>query len=245
MKTQLKLSVLASFLMLFSLSGCYFDFDDDNDFCEKGKGSVVSTTYVLPPFSGVSNAISGSILIRQGESYEVTVRSEQNIIDEIAASVKGDLLVIDTRRCINNHSTSITITTPTLSSIANFGSAHIYSPDIWTADEIDYTQSGSGAIEARVDCNQLNVVLSGSGNITLSGQTAVMKTVTSGSGNINAFGVQANAANVTITGSGNTSASVNESLTGTISGSGNIYYRGFPETIDVNVSGSGGVINRN
>lgn len=238
------LTVTFSILITLGLSGCYFDFDDD-DFCERGTGSLVTDTRSMPAFSGISNSTDASIHIRKGEFFEVSVRSDQNIIDDILTTVEGEQLHIDTRKCLRDHNTSITITTPHLKSITNFGSSYIYSPNVWVAEKMDLTLAGSGEVEVSVDSEELVLLLTGSGGFELSGYTSYLRSAISGSGNVNAFALNANSCSLTISGSGNSYVHVDEILSGTISGSGNIYYRGFPTKIDVVVSGSGRVIDRN
>ncbi|GAA0893010.1 head GIN domain-containing protein [Fulvivirga kasyanovii] len=189
--------------------------------------------------------MDADIYVRKGSFFEVTVQSNHNIIDDISTHVSGEQLYLETRKCLRDHNTTITITTPNLRSVSNFGSGHIHSADIWGANHMKLTLSGSGEVELPVDCDNLDVTLTGSGSFELSGYAGHLRSVISGSGNINAFALSTNTCSATISGSGNTFIHVADSLTGTITGSGNIYYRGFPDTIDVIVSGSGRVINRN
>lgn len=245
MNLRLKLTTATlSVLITLALSGCYIDIDDD-DFCERGHGSTTTSTRSLPAFTGISNSMDADIYIRKGSFFEVTVQSNHNIINDISTNVSGEQLYLETRKCLRSHNTTITVTTPYLHSVSNFGSGRIHSTDIWGASHMKLTLSGSGEVEIPMDCEDVDVTLTGSGSFELSGYVDHLRSVISGSGNINAFALSTSTCNATISGSGNTFIHVDDSLTGTITGSGNIYYRGFPDTIDVIVSGSGRVINRN
>ncbi|UII32454.1 DUF2807 domain-containing protein [Fulvivirga ulvae] len=244
MNLSLKLvTAIMSGIITLGMSGCYVDFNDDG-FCERGRGSIRTTTRDLPSFTGISNSMNADIYIRKGNNFEVSVQSNHNIVNDILTDVSGEQLYIETRKCLKDHNTTITVTTPSLRSIANFGSGSIHSADIWVTNNMKLSISGSGEVEMPVDCDDLDVTLTGSGRFELSGYTEHLRSVISGSGNVNAFALHTSTCNVTISGSGDSFLHVDETLTGTISGSGNVYYRGFP-AIDVAVSGSGRVINRN
>ncbi|MBL6448719.1 DUF2807 domain-containing protein [Fulvivirga sp. 29W222] len=244
MKT-LKLTTAVLFMIItLVLSGCYIDLDDD-DFCEKGQAGLRTSIRSLPSFIGISNSIHADIHIRRGSFYEAAVQSNHNIVDDILTNVSGEHLYIESRKCLRDHNTTITVTTPDLQSISNFGSGGMHSSDIWVGDNMKLVLSGSGDIEVSADCEDLDITLTGSGNFDLSGYADRLRTVISGSGNINAFALNTNTCNVAISGSGNSFINVDEAITGSITGSGNVYYRGFPATIDVATPGSGRVIERN
>ena len=87
-----------------------------------------------------------------------------------------------------------------------------------------------------------SIDLQGVGNVKLSnGSASDFKITLSGVGNIDAQNYQVENITITHSGVGNAKIWVTGSLKGSISGVGNVYYKGNP-TMGVNVSGVGGVM---
>jgi len=87
------------------------------------------------------------------------------------------------------------------------------------------------------------MAISGSGGIDVNGGSADNLAIAiSGSGNISVNNLAAENVEVKISGSGNAKVYANKSLTATISGSGNIYYKGNAKNIASKTAGSGKII---
>jgi len=86
------------------------------------------------------------------------------------------------------------------------------------------------------------VTLKGSGNIKIyDGDTTDLEVNLIGSGNIDAHSHKVENVNVTLTGSGKVKLWVTKKISGKITGSGDILYKGNPDKINVNTTGSGKV----
>ena len=107
------------------------------------------------------------------------------------------------------------------------------------AETADITISGSGRADITV-AEQVNATVSGSGRLGLQGTAEHARLLLSGSGNINAFELEAETADVTVSGSGRADITVTEQLNATVSGSGRIVYDGNPR-VSQTVRGSGRV----
>ncbi|MBX2965571.1 MAG: DUF2807 domain-containing protein [Cyclobacteriaceae bacterium] len=102
--------------------------------------------------------------------------------------------------------------------------------------------SGSGDVEATVAiANTLDVSISGSGKLVASGSANTVKTTISGSGRVRAADLEANKCDVKIAGSGSVEINVKRELNANISGSGSVNYKGNPNHVNTNSSGSGKV----
>ena len=87
-----------------------------------------------------------------------------------------------------------------------------------------------------------NVTLKGAGNINiLDGKTSDFEIVLSGTGNIDAQNYKTKNAVVNLSGAGDIKLWATNSLTGKLSGVGNIYYKGNPSVKGVNITGIGNV----
>jgi hypothetical protein len=81
--------------------------------------------------------------------------------------------------------------------------------------------------------------------VTLAGNADEGNLNISGSGNIYASNFLQNKVYITLSGSGDTHISVTAYLDVTISGSGNVYYKGDPSVINKNITGTGQLIDEN
>jgi hypothetical protein len=93
-----------------------------------------------------------------------------------------------------------------------------------------------GAISDRADVN-----VSGSGRIIASGTARMIKTTISGSGEVRAADLEVEKCEVRISGSGDVQINVKSELDASISGSGNVSYKGSPSQVNSHSSGSGKV----
>jgi hypothetical protein len=110
------------------------------------------------------------------------------------------------------------------------------------AESLESNISGSGRLEVDAVITGLaRFNLSGSGSVLAQGEAQEVDTVISGSGKVLASNLKTQTCEVTISGSGTTEINVTDKLTARISGSGDVYYTGTPQHINVHSSGSGKV----
>ena len=245
MKTKLyKTSFLLFLVGTMGLTSCYFDFEDDDFGCVRGRGSQISEARFITNFTSVTNATSANVVIVQGTTYEVEVRAQDNLLDEVSTKVRGNELLIDTRRCINNADIDIFITMPQINGLSIIGSGDIFGDNTWQVNDLDLKVIGSGDMDLDVDADDIDIEIRGSGEITLFGTADDCRTDITGSGDLRSFNLVADDHRVTIFGSGNAQVFASDQLDVTISGSGDVLYKGSP-FISVNISGSGDLVDAN
>jgi len=212
----------------------------------KGDGPIVSQEFNMPDITGVLLSIDGNVYLMEGDTQQVRIEAQQNIIDNIKKSVSGGKWNIEYyNRVINHEGIDIYITTPLINYVAISGSGNVESTNAFTdSTDVSLTISGSGNIDMSLLADFIESSVSGSGNIYLTGEANEHRITISGSGNLKAFGLQTLKTDITISGSGNSEVFVTDYLDVIISGSGNVYYKGYPG-INVTISGSGSLINSN
>lgn len=226
------------------LSSCYINFEDDDFGCIRGRGSQVSEARFLTDFTSVTNATTANVVIVQGSAFDVEVRAQDNILDEVSTEVRGSELLINTRRCINNADIDVLITMPQINALSIIGSGDIFGDNTWVVNDMDLRVIGSGDMDLDVDADDIDIEIRGSGEITLFGTADNCRTDISGSGDLRSFNMVANDHRVTIFGSGDAQVFASDQLDVTINGSGDVWYKGSP-TISVNIAGSGDLVNAN
>jgi hypothetical protein len=258
MKTLLPISVIAAIILTSCLKGII---------CIDGNGNVQTESRNTPAFSMAVNTTQADVVWRKADSSSITVSAESNLLNHIKTIVDNGRLEIrtDPRNTCFNYSQKpvVTITSPGLNILELTGTGD-FSADTLSGSAVDIKLTGTGDIFIRfISCTDLSAILSGSGDAEIRNALCENATFTlTGSGDLNIKGLGMNAimnltgsgdiesdefqlltSTQTITGSGNISTYVQNSLKAVISGSGNIYLRGDP-VIDQTTSGSGRVIRR-
>ena len=229
------------------VTGCDHN-DDDNGFfiCKDGKGATVTRNISLPIITGIDLEIKAQVFISYGETQEVTLKGQKNVLDELQFRVKNGIARIDFDDCIDDYSTlKIFITTPKMRHLEIDGSGKIKSENTLVVQDIYLEVDGSGDIDVDLGAaDNVDVDISGSGKITLQGTADDLDVDITGSGDLRAFDLLAKIADISITGSGDAEVNVEDDLEVSISGSGDVMYKGNP-TVTVNISGSGELIDAN
>ncbi|MBB6459222.1 head GIN domain-containing protein [Flammeovirga kamogawensis] len=247
-------------LLLFALSMLFFGCS------EEAKGPIEGQEITTDSFEGVELKVAGNVEIVYGEQQSVRVEAQQNVLDNLTTNVRNNVMEIDLSKSMSNYTLNVYITTPLLNvanvsgsgtikfenpksenlSIALSGSGSIEGKNLETVSRvINIATSGSGKIVlSEIQTSSITTMLSGSGSIELSGSTVSIIDQKSGSGNLEGFNLTTENANITISGSGNTSITCTTKLDVGIAGSGSVFYKGTPE-VNAAISGSGRVESAN
>lgn len=237
--------------------------------CQKtiiGSGPIVSQTYTTGNFNGVDVQLNATVHISQGATTQVDVDAQQNILDNLSISVSSGKLIIREKKSTNildSKGITVHIVTPDIQNLNLDGSGHIYLADVHVNHAMSLDIDGSGKIDTdSIDATSLQCSISGSGDLAIqscitqtiqsdisgSGSTTIFygactnsQSEISGSGQYNAVGVESQFVNTTTSGSGKTTLWFVKTLHATISGSGDVYYKG-DGSISQNISGSGKLI---
>ncbi len=259
------IALILSLSILFS--GClYVRIGDGNVIVGNGKMDKKTVT-IESGVTGVDNRASIDVVIDPELDGEAVIEAESNIIDyvELKQNASGSLTV-DFKKSVNvTLSRGVTVRIPAVKggTIAVNGSGNITGNGLLESDAFDIRIMGSGDISLKLAADHITTEINGSGNVTLeantgmllvgvfgSGDILVKGTAQSlgvsvnGSGNFDAAGCAAESADVMVAGSGDISVNVSSELTGSINGSGNVFYSGDPGTVSVTSDGSGDLIKR-
>ena len=236
---------------------------------EEGSGNLVTERLALSGFTGIEVGGSWQVTVRPGP-YDVQVTVDDNVVDEVRVEVRGDALHVGLRPQLRLRRVTLRaqVTMPALDAVGVSGSADGTFAD-FESPSLRLSVTGSGDVEGSgISVGFLDAGVSGSGDITLEGCASESADVSitgsgditlrgaaddqpagaltlqiSGSGRADLGGCAFASADVGITGSGSGTLTLGGGdLTGSISGSGEVRYRGSPARMDVRTSGSGRVI---
>jgi hypothetical protein len=212
----------------------------------KGNGNTITQTRQTANYDKVSVAGSFDVQLVRGEEGDITLKGEENLLEYIEVYVKNNVLILKVKDNINLSSSwnkTITIEVPVneIAGVKLSGSGDISTQTTLKATDFNAAVSGSGDISLSIEATNLYIQVSGSGDIDLSGSAEDLSVKVSGSGDVNAYGVVAQDATVTVSGSADVTLTVKGTLNAKVSGSGDIQYKGNPKKVASKVSGSGDV----
>ena len=269
MRAMKVIAALALVAMLAAaLGGClYINVGDGK--AVTGSGKIESKEVALErALTGIRDMGSIDVIIDSSLDGKAVIEGDDNLIEYVELSQNGDgVLTVDYDDGLNiMFLRQMRVYVPALDggSIETMGSGDISlaggtltggSFDIRTggsgdislsleADDVRLSVNGSGDMDMAVKAAVLEVESRGSGDIGISGTAQRMGVSISGSGELEAAGLQAQDADVNLSGSGDAYVTVTGSLTGSVSGSGDLEYSGDPAGVDVSENGSGSIRKR-
>ena len=269
MRAMKVIAALALVAMLAAaLGGCLY-INVGNGKAVTGSGKIETKEVALEQaLTGIRNMGSIDVIIDPSMEGKAVIEGDDNLLEYVKLSQNGDgVLTVDYDDGLNiMFFRQMRVYVPTLDggSIETMGSGDISmaggtltggSFDIRTggsgdislaleADDVRLSISGSGDMDIAVKSAVLEVESRGSGDIGIGGTVQLMGVSISGSGEFEAARLQAQDADVNLSGSGDAYVTVTGSLTGSVSGSGDLAYSGDPTGVNVSDNGSGSVRKR-
>lgn len=212
MKTRFILAILTIFIAFY---GC-------SVWGVRGNGRIKDQNRNVSEFNRIDAGGAFTIKVEVGKAPSVRIAAEENLLGYIRTSVKGNTLVIDTKKNLSpRKEIKILITTPSLSYIEASG-----------ANDIRIIGIKGDSFEAN---------LSGAGTLDLSGEAKRFDADLSGAGTINAKDLIARNVSISVSGAASAEVFAKETLDASVSGVGSISYYGNPENTKTTVSGVGSI----
>ncbi len=192
-------------------------------------GPVASKGYALSGFSEVKVTGPDDVTIRQGDSFSISAKGPQAVLDRLEIEVDGPTLSIGRKRegfgfsSREDDDVEISITMPRLNGVRLTGSGSIDADSI-DGDAVEAVVTGSGDLKiAKLTAKRADLTVSGSGDIEIGGGTVgAGEYGITGSGDIDADGLVAQTLEVSVTGSGNVEAQATGAAEVSILGSGDV-----------------------
>jgi hypothetical protein len=239
---------------------------------DAAEGKQTATSFDVPDFDKIRIETAGVVNFTQNDVTHVEVFTNEKILDILKVEVVDNTLIISyskNKTIVNAESILFTISDDNVYSIETTGSANINADfdegydfasielisagsgninmDAINAGKADINTSGSGNINVQtVDIsNRLVVSESGSGDVSIDGSCEELDLNLSGSGNFGEYDFISQKVIASISGSGSAELYVNYDLNASLSGSGNLTYKGHLTLKAISSSGSGEVIDGN
>jgi len=177
----------------------------------KGEGPVVSKTFEdLKDFDAIQIIGQADVTFTQSDAYEVTLHTQENILDYVDYHVEGTTLVIQLKdhHTVRAEKYDLVIQAPDLRRIEVAGAADFEIPaGLRTEGDLTVEVNGAGDLDfSGIRCNNLKVTANGAADITASSlDVQSLKVEVNGAGDVNLDG-QAGEASLSVNGAGDIDA---------------------------------------
>jgi hypothetical protein len=216
-----------------------------------GSGRTVTEQRSLPPFQGVALSGSMDLVVRQGNTQQVEVTVDDNLLPLLETEVTGSgadaRLQVRWKRGMSIYTKTdarIHVTVPRLTSLAASGSGDM-TVEPFETPSLSISISGSSDTRLqKLTTADLQISISGSGDVEGAGSATRLKVGIAGSGDVKLREMKSGEVSVNIAGSGDASVHADKALEVRIAGSGDVVYTGNAATVNAKVAGSGSVNKR-
>ena len=165
----------------------------------KGEGPVVSKTFEdLKDFDKIEINGHADVNFTQSSGYEVTLRTQENILDYVDYKVVGTTLVIETKnhRSVRAEKYDLVIQAPALKRIEVNGATDFDIPaGLNSEDDLKVVVNGAGDLTFdAIHCQDLTIEVNGAADVDMTGiKVGKLKVEVNGAGDANVSGDAADA----------------------------------------------------
>ena len=222
-----------SFITLLFFNSCNIN-------CVEGTGAEVRKSIQIADFTELELDNNVQVYLSQGNTQQIEVLGQENLIPLLNTKVKGDKWVIEFDDCIESSASfEVYVTVPKLTKIVVDGSGSIKSENSFKGEIMEIELNGSGNLWLDLQVKELETELNGSGDVQLKGSTKQHDIYLDGSGDIMADQMTSDVVDIKVNGSGDVQVDVSYEINVKVNGSGDVYYKGKVKKISSDINGSG------
>lgn len=210
------------------------------------RAGAPSRTFRETDFERVDLSGAYHARIRQGSTFRVVARGNEDDLNDVRVRTNGTTLEIEPRHSVRwfqwrtHHPVVFDIELPTLAGLEVSGAAHADVSGFRGAD-IDIDQSGASWLRMAVDGSQVKLDVSGASHTLLTGSTPKLTAELSGACELRGRSLKAVDASIDASGACRASVHVSHDLSADASGASHITYYGHPTDATTNSNGAGSV----
>lgn len=215
--------------------------------CFQASGDIIREEVTVPNFSRITVFENVTLVLRQGPVQQVVIETGEFLRPEVSAEVEGETLLLrDTNNCNlfrEYGNTIIYVTAPNIEQIRSSTGFPIRSEGVLGYDDLllisesfnnPEAETTDGSFELEVNTENLNIVANGIAYFKISGASENFNiTIAAGDSRIEAEALVAQNVSLNHRGSNNILIDPQQSLTGTIRGTGDVISFNRPPIIDI------------
>ena len=207
----------------------------------RGSGNVVTEEMAFADFTGIEASHAFVVDIVQSDSFSVTIRVDDNILDMLDVSSEGDTLRLRLDRGVSLRDVTMeaSITMPALARLRLSGAARASVSGFRSLDELDIELSGASKLDGDLEAGETDIEASGASKVTLGGSATGLTIRGSGASKLDLADFTVDTAEVRLSGASEATLHARERIDPVdLSGASRLRYLGNPSLGHVNTSGA-------
>ena len=225
--------IFLGLVIAFTLNSCINTID--------GNGEVVSENRKVTSFNKIDISGGYEVLLNQGNSENLEIEADENLMELIETEVKNNTLYISSTKPIgDSESLKLYITTVNLEDIDVSGAIDLKNKGTFKSENLEIEVSGAADIDLDIEVENLTMDMSGASETTLSGSASNFDIELSGAGELQAKKLKTRNTSIDISGAGSAEVFAKKTLKVSVSGAGSVKYKGNPK-VEEDISGAGSV----
>jgi hypothetical protein len=237
MKTFTKLTAIL--LLFLTTTSCFVDGLTGI----KGNGEVVSEDRTINSnFNEIKVQQGIQVFLTQGNSTELKVEADENIIDLLITEVKDNELKIYFEKNVNKaKSRNVYLTANEISKIRTSSGAMIKTENTLETNTLELDSSSGSSIKVTVNANEISSSSSSGANINVYGKAKLFSASASSGSSIDADKLETINTTAKVSSGANIDVNVSGKLVAKASSGGSIDYEGNPTEVNKDTSSGGSV----
>jgi hypothetical protein len=225
--------------MLFAITSCNLDYISGI----KGNNNVVSEDRTISSdFEAIKVQQGITLHLTQGNSTDISVEADENIIDLLITEVKNnELKIYFEKNVYRAKARNVFLTTKNIEAISTSSGAEVIAENTIQTNSLDLDSSSGSSIKIAVNSENIKSESSSGAHIKIKGKTTNFSASSSSGSSINANDLESENSVATASSGANINLNVSGKLTANASSGGGINYKGSPAEVDKNSSSGGSV----
>lgn len=213
--------------------------------CIRVSSTTTTETRDIKDFNGVIVYVEANVKIRQGSEYEIKLTGPDNVVELIETSLTNEYLVISTSDCFNgDYELFIEITAPVYELVNLNEKSLLETNGTIEGTNIQLELLGNVEVNVALEMDSIFTSYVGKGDLNFSGSSIYHSMILEGEFDVSGFELMTDYSSIDLIGIGNCEVYANEKLDVSITGIGDVYYKGTPD-ISSMITGTGQIINAN
>lgn len=236
MRKSSYLFLLALILMAASFSAC----DLTALAGVSGSGPVVPKEYNLSGFEAVEVSHAFDVVIEQGDRFQVTVKTHENLVQYLDVKVEGDTLHVGFKglHSLNNTDGEVYVRMPRLRAVGLSGACDAELRGDWKSESFSVDLSGASELKGQLDAGEAKLECSGASSLILTGTANKTAIDGSGASKFHLENFTTGDLHIELSGASHATVTINGRLDADLSGASSLHYGGNPTLGSTDTSGA-------
>jgi hypothetical protein len=207
-----------------------------------GSGEVVTITSDAADFNRIVIGHAFDATVRQGDSYSVVIRIDDDLESRLQATQQGRTLYIglepEPGLGVMDATLEVDITMPAVEGIEVGGASHVSLAGFEARDDLSLEASGGSSIDGEILAGDAVIEASGASHVSLVGECGVLTLEVSGSSSVELGEFPASDVHASLSGASSATVNTDGTLDVDASGASHLNYLGAPTLGQVDLSGA-------